>query len=386
MGLRSALRAWKGFRKFRRLPPEARALVFYAEDATSWSHFEPIVTALLGRSGPALCYLTSSPVDPILRRDDHRLQSIYIGSGAARTAVFSVLEARVVVMTMPDLETFHIKRSPRVRQYAYVHHSMVSTHMIYRPGAFDHFDAILCVGPHHLRETRAAEALAGRPAKTLVEHGYGRLDTLIRLAAARDARPGPAAGQTRHVLVAPSWGPYGILETRGVELVAVLREAGYRVTVRPHPMTTRKRPDVLAAVRERFRNDRAVVLETDVASTASLFEADVLISDWSGVALEYAFARERPVLFLDVPRKVNNPGYEALGIEPIEVEIRGEIGVILSPERLSDAPAVVRALADDPDAFTDRIRKARAEHVFHVGASGEAGAAYLARAAAGGAR
>jgi YidC/Oxa1 family membrane protein insertase len=382
MGLGSALRAWQGFRTFRRLSPAARALVFYAEDATAWSHFEPIVTALLARPVPSLCYLTSSPADPILQRRDDRLQTFYIGDGAARTALFSVLEARVVVMTMPDLETFHIKRSLNVREYAYVHHSMVSTHMIYRPGAFDHFDTILCVGPHHVRETRAAEARAGRPPKTLVEHGYGRLDTLLRLAGDRPAGP---ASKSRRVLVAPSWGPHGLLETHGGEIVDVLRRAGCHVTVRPHPMTARKRPEVLAAIRDRARNDAAVTLEMDIASTASLFEADVLVSDWSGVALEYAFARERPVLFVDVPRKINNPQYAALGIEPLEAEIRGEIGVILSPARLGDAPALVAELAADADAFAERIRKARAEHVYHVGASGEAAAAYLAAAAFGGA-
>jgi YidC/Oxa1 family membrane protein insertase len=380
MGLRTALRAWQGFRGFRRLPPAARALVFYAEDATAWSHFEPIVTALLARAVPAFCYVTSSPTDPVLRRRDDRLRTFYVGLGAARTALFSVLEARVVVMTMPDLESFHIKRSPGVREYAYVHHSMVSTHMIYRPGAFDHFDTILCVGPHHVRETRASEALAGRPPKTLVEHGYGRLDALLQEAAARGARPD---ARPRRVLVAPSWGPHGLLETHGVAIVDVLRRAGCRVIVRPHPMTTRKRPEVVAAIRARFGTDALVTLETDVASTRSLFEADVLVSDWSGVALEYAFARERPVLFVDVPRKVNNPGYAALGLEPLEAEIRDEIGVVLDPGRLGEAPALVESLVADGEAFGERIRKARAEHVYHVGGSGAAGAAYLAAAAFG---
>ena len=32
-----------------------------------------------------------------------------------------------------------------------------------------------------------------------------------------------------------------------------------------------------------------------------------MVSDWSGVAMEFAFGLERPVLFIDVPRKTNNP-------------------------------------------------------------------------------
>ena len=56
--------------------------------------------------------------------------------------------------------------------------------------------------------------------------------------------------------------------------------------------------------------------------------ADLMISDWSGAALEYAFGIERPVLFLDVARKINNPRYVDLGIEPIEARMREQIGAV----------------------------------------------------------
>ena len=32
-----------------------------------------------------------------------------------------------------------------------------------------------------------------------------------------------------------------------------------------------------------------------------------MVSDWSGAALEYSFGLKKPVIFLDLPKKVNNP-------------------------------------------------------------------------------
>ena len=54
----------------------------------------------------------------------------------------------------------------------------------------------------------------------------------------------------------------------------------------------------------------------------------MMVSDWSGAAIEYAFALEKPVIFCDVPRKVNNPDYQEIDREPIEVSIREKIGTI----------------------------------------------------------
>ncbi len=158
--------------------------VFYAEDGASWVHFEPVIRALATTHGRGVCYLTSSPRDPVLEREDEAVRAFYIGDGACRTFLLRILEAGVVVMTMPDLETFHIKRSKYPVHYIYLHHSIVSTHMIYRRGAFDGFDTVFCVGPHHLAEIRETEALYGLKPKLLVEHGYGRLDSITAAAKA----------------------------------------------------------------------------------------------------------------------------------------------------------------------------------------------------------
>ena len=96
-------------------------------------------------------------------------------------------------------------------------------------------------------------------------------------------------------LIAPSWGVANILESCGERLVELLLKAGYEVIVRPHPETIKRSPDLVAEFASRYGNDPGFTLEMSVAGDSSLIRADVLISDYSGIVLEYAFGTERPV-------------------------------------------------------------------------------------------
>ncbi len=375
--LRGLRDSFSGMRAFQALPAEDRRLVFYAESKADWVHFEPIVTSLRRDHGLELCYLTSDPADPILAQEDPGLRAFQVGDGSIRTVLFRSLAADLVVMTLPDLETFHLKRSPMVWAYLYVFHSINSSHMVYLKGAFDHFDTVFCVGPHHLREIRATERHRDLRPKTLIEHGYGRLDRLLE-EVGRAPPPRPAAEGIR-VLVAPSWGPDGILETLGQELVQSLLQAGCHVTVRPHPMTRRKTPAALDRLTERFGGHAGFAFEADITGRDSLFASHIMVSDWSGAAYEYAFTLERPVLYIDTPRKCRNPDYAEIGIEPLEVSIRDEIGEVVSPAALESLPAAVARLCGDPESAAARIRAARARCVFNLGRSGRVGADHIAQ-------
>ncbi len=172
-----------GLRGYRSLDPAARAITFYAEDGGSWPHFQPIIRELTGPLGHEICYVTSSPDDPVLRRRDPRIRTFEIGEGFARAYLFQTMEAGVVVATVPQLGIPVLPRSRRAAElgtdYVYVFHSMASTHMIYEPDGFDHYDTVCCVGPYMRDEIRARERLYQLPEKELVDHGYGRLDSIL---------------------------------------------------------------------------------------------------------------------------------------------------------------------------------------------------------------
>ncbi|MGH2446079.1 MAG: CDP-glycerol glycerophosphotransferase family protein [Candidatus Limnocylindria bacterium] len=374
--------AWSSLRSVNRLSREDRTIVFYAESRADWAHLGPIVEELVGELGRTVCYVTSDADDPVRSQANPRLRAFYIGSGSTRTTFFKLVEATVVVMTLPDLETYHLKRSVHPVHYAYVFHSIVSTHMIYRKGAFDAYDTILCVGPHHVAEIRRTEEVHGLTPKELVEHGYGRLDLILATAAERppvDAGPGPG----RRLVLAPSWGECSFIEAPyGADLVEILLAASHSVVLRLHPMTVRHHPALAGELTARF-GDRRFRIETDMREQASLHESELMIGDWSGAALEYAFGLERPVLFIDTPKKVNNPEYERIGMITIEESVRDEIGAIVDPRDLRAALPLIDSLSADPHAYRERLREARLRTVYNVGRSASVGAAHVARLADG---
>ena len=158
--------------------------------------------------------------------------------------------------------------------------------------------------------------------KRLVEHGYGRLDSILSQSRHHHVKQTPT-GTGRHILIAPSWGPEGMIESGICEsIVGQLLRQQYRVTFRPHPQTRKFAKDKVSVILTQHEGNPLFTHELNIVGQDSLHDSDVMISDWSGVALEYMLALKKPVLFVDVPMKVNNPEYHRIAIEPLESRIR----------------------------------------------------------------
>ena len=364
----------KELEKFNELDLDERSIVFYSEDISSFIHFEQIIHELTEKMGCQICYVTSAKDDPILTSQNKRIKAFYIGLGAIRTKFFMELKAEVLVMTMPNLETYFIKRSKVYPvHYVYVFHSIVSTHTIYRKGAFDHFDSIFCVGPHHVEEISATESVYNLKHKNLVKYGYGLLDNLQTNKSMKNQQRCTEDGKKK-ILVAPSWGKNGLLETKGLELVKILLDGGYHVTVRPHPMTIRKWSKTIKAIENEFKSNANFEIEKDVSTFESLYSAYGLISDWSGIAIEYAFACELPVLYIDGSPKINNSSYDKIACEALEITIRNLIGKVISPNELESLPKIIESTYENIDNFKTKIQEVRDKTVFNLGESGMNGA------------
>lgn len=367
-GIRHLVAARKGQRSFNALSQEDRKIVFYSEDTHSFVHFAGIIRGLHTRHGENVCYLTSVLNDPLLSNPLPGMKAFYIGEGIIRSTLFRTLKAGLMIMTMPDLENFHIKRSQVCQvHYLYLFHAMVSTHSNYRKAAFDHFDTIFCTGPFQIDEIRATEQAYGLKKKHLYADGYRRLESIITdVKKHRGSVAGPTDTGRKTVIVAPSWGDNAVLERCGEELVKTLLDAGYNTIVRPHPMTTKHRPELVEALASCFGGNENFSLQIDVSDNKTLYESHVMISDWSGVAMEYAFACERPVIFIDLPKKCNNPEADKIPQIPVEVSIREKVGRVISPDALELLPDVIESIYEDANKFIGQIREARAESVFNL--------------------
>ncbi len=375
--------SFAGVSAFRALmtTPNAPKIVFYSELGTDRIYFEGIVSRLISDYGQTVAYLTSSSSDPYLEKPLEGMTSFYVGNGTARTTLFFDIDVPVMVMTMPDLNAYHLKRSQNKVHYVYLFHSLVSTHRVYRDKAFDGYDTLFCVGPHQKPEIREAEALCGAPEKKLIAHGYPRIDNIIEAYQqwqSQQPQANDSSDRARHVLIAPSWGEHSITALCAEESIKVLLEAGYRVTFRPHPMTLRDEPAFKDRVMKKFGSNEGFVFDDDIADASSLFEADVMISDWSGVAIEFGLGTKKPVVFIDVPPKVNNEQVSTFKTPVMEEVIREEIGRVCPLQDLSTLPTHVHAVLNQPEFNPEKIQALRQHYIYNVGHADEVGARELA--------
>jgi YidC/Oxa1 family membrane protein insertase len=381
MGL---LKGWNGWRSYRKLSADWRNIVFYSESGQDWHYFEPLIEVLNAELGRRVTYVTSDRADPGLHRQHELFSAIHIPAGFFLTLHFNMQKADVVVLTMMDLDNFQLKKSINPVHYIYLFHSLGSTHMVDHANSYDAYDSLFCVGPHHVQELRKRESMTGLAARNLFEYGHPRLESLMAAAQSyQQNRVSESSKPDRKpvVLIAPTWGEQSIFNTCGEELTALLLDAGYHVIVRPHYQTLQLTPDVMDQLKAKFADRDNFEYQDRMGESDTLFRSDLLICDWSAMAIEYALGLEKPVLFVDLPRRVRNPEWQAFDIEPREVAIRELAGDILSPSRLAEAPEKIARLIDIQDEFRQRMQDLRSEMIFNIGSSIAAGAREIARLA-----
>ena len=110
-----AKREKKDFKRF--FSVVNKHLVFYSESSGFYKYYQGIIEWLLAHTNLTIHYITSDPEDQIfaLAEKEDKIRAYYIGEKRLITLMMK-MDADVVVMTMPDIENFHIKRS-YIRKY-----------------------------------------------------------------------------------------------------------------------------------------------------------------------------------------------------------------------------------------------------------------------------
>lgn len=351
-------------------------LVFYSEKSGFFKYFKGIIEGLLTHSNVIIHYVTNDPDDAIFQNDNARIKTYYIGPKKIITLMMK-MDADIVVMTTPDLNNYHIKRS-YVRkdiEYIYIFHGLASTNMVVRKGAYDHFDTVFCVGPHQINELRETEEMYGLRTKNLISCGYGLLDDLI----ASYEKLDKTVNQSQVILIAPSWQEDNILDCCIDEVLESLLQTNYHIVVRPHPEYIKRFPLKIDALVSRYaeKTGSNFNIETDFSSNVSIFTADLLITDWSGIAFEFSFTTKRPALFIDTPMKVLNPDFNKYKNPPLDISLRNEVGISIKPDETKNLSEVVYDLLSKKDAYAETIEFFRNQYIFNIGESGLKGAKYI---------
>jgi hypothetical protein len=191
----------------------------------------------------------------------------------------------------------------------------------YKKGGLDHYDTIL------LHQNAFADLW---PQKRIVPAGLPYLDSL---AARAKAMQNKTDGKT--ILVASTWGERGALKTYGSDFILKLSELGYHVVVRPHPYSKIHAPDFLEQLQKELPG---IPFDYSIDNLEALSKADILVSDISGVRLDFFLCFGRPVVSLECDAAANAE-YEH---NEWLIDISSQIGAFVRRQEIDSLPQVVQ--------------------------------------------
>ena len=349
-------------------------LVFYSESNGFYKYYKDVIEYLLENTNITIHYITSDYNDKIfeLEKKNNQIKAYYIAERKLITLMMK-MEADIVVMTMPDLETYHIKRSYLKKdiEYIYLPHGQGSTNLTLRYEATKHYDTIFCTGKHQYDEEKEFNKIYNRNRK-LIKAGYPLLDNMVK-----DYKGSKKTNKQKTILIAPSWQKDNIIDLCLDEVLETLKGHDYKVVVRPHPQQVRHAKERFEQLKEHYKNDKTIEIQTDFSKNNTVFESDILITDWSDISTEFAFTTKKPVIFIDTPMKIMNPEYEKMKIKPFNIWIRDEIGELVKVDQVKKIDKVVENMLKSKKKYEKKIESIVDEYVYNLGDSAEVEAKYI---------
>jgi len=312
-------------------------IVIFSDHKRYWNVFGPVCDELDKRGQEAYFY-TASPDDPALEagRNYKHVKCEFIGEGNKAFSKLNMLNASIVLSTTPGLNVYQWKRSKTVDYYVHILHAPGNL-SLYRMFGTDYYDALLLSGEHQAEQCRKLEALRNLPKKEIEFVGLNFLDAqLERLKSAPAVK-----NEVTTVLLAPSWGPSGILTKYGASFIDELLKTGYKVIIRPHPQSFSSEKAMLDKLMEKYPDNDQLTWNRDNDNFEALSKADIMISDFSGVIFDYLLVHDKPVMYANA--EFSKDPYDAwwLPETPWTFEILPTVGKQITEDSLGNLKTMI---------------------------------------------
>ena len=274
--------------------------LFFSEDK-KYQKYSYLLIETLVKKYPNEVYYVSSDVEDKIK--NLNIENIFIGKGLLMIIFFMIIRAQNMFLTLTDLDNHAVKKTKNVDKYIYYFHAPVSTTKIYTATAFDNYDIILCNGNYHLDEIRKRETIKKISKKKLLKTGYFYFDYLKdRMSTKIEAN---------EILIAPSWNynQKNFINEDLEEIIQFVLSKGHVVKLRPHPESFKRSMLTINYFKKKFFNEKFILDETS-ENINSMESAKCLITDSSGIAIEFVLLFKRPVLYFEDNEKIHNTEFE----------------------------------------------------------------------------
>lgn len=319
-------------------------LVFYSEGKQYWNVFMPLLEEASKR-GIKVTYMTSGKDDPGLKSTYPDIESIYIGSGKESFYIMNRLRADVVVMTTPGLDVLELKRSKHVKHYSHITHAP-GCMAGYKAFAVDYYDSVLLGGEGDIAVLRELEMKRQQEPKQIEVIGQPYLDVLRQKLETLEIEPF-FENDKKTVLLSPTWSNHGLLMKHGDKLIQALEDAdAYNVIIRPHPQSYISEQEMLDRLMKKFPNNASRRWDRSVENLNVLAQADIMISDFSGIIFDYFTLFKRPILTLKEQYEKRGRDVIDLDDDPWDIKMLSVIGKVITDTDIDGISNIIEDTLD----------------------------------------
>lgn len=314
-------------------------LAIFSEGGIYWIYFKDVVEELINRE-VKFTYYTMDMYDPALDldfSDNYKIK--FVGTGNKGYSSISNLKEKNILATTPNIGTpgYPIKKPKSCKNLIHIFHTLG---LGYKKGGLDSYDTIL------LHQKIFANIFKN---KNIVFAGLPYLDSLMERAKEQQNK---IIGNT--VLIASTWGKRGCLQTYGSKFIKDLSNAGFNVIVRPHPYSYKFEKEFIENLQNELPN---IIFDTQIDNLACLSQADILVSDISGVRFDFYFCFGKPVISLECDVDNEYEHNEWL------IDVSKDIGTFVKKEDIGNLPEIAKNILEikivDKSSILENIGKSK---------------------------
>jgi len=294
---------------------------FFSENNFIYEYLEPYILRKMKKH--KILILSFEDIN----RDYLNLKNVFIfKTKLFQEIVFLTLNLKYLYSSTPDLNFTIFKKSKFSKcKYIYLSHTPVSMNLIYRKNAFDHFDAVQATSVYQYKEMK--EIIKKRNLKTKVfksEYLFVKKQiTKIK-----------SSNFETDLLIAPSWNSNFYITNCHLILNKLLKEYKISFKLRPHPISFKKKEISLSELKkENIPVDNFIYIDFQ--------KYNFLISDWSGIFIEYALIFRRRAFLINTRKKIVNREYFKLENKPIEISLRNTLARSFE---ISEIPEIIKEI------------------------------------------
>ena len=282
---------------------------------------------------PQEVYYVSLDVDDKIKNPN--VINVFIGKGLIINIFFLIIRAQNFFLTLTDLDNHVVKKTKNVDRYIYYFHGAVSTTKVYTATAFDNYDIILCNGDYHLNEIRKRESIKKIKKKKLIKTGYFYFDYLNNKINTKI--------KANEILIAPSWNysQKDFINENLEEIIQSVLNKGYIVKFRPHPESFKRSMITINNFKNKFSNEKFILDETS-ENISSMENAKCLITDSSGIAIEYVLLFKKPALYFENNDKIHNIEFNDYNdLITMDHKVKHSFGYTFKKENIKDLDILI---------------------------------------------